>query len=55
LVSGWWAHYFPQPEFLGFCYSAVRVGYVADFSRQADLPEAGEGLAVCFQGLAGVG
>ena len=31
------------------------MGYVADFSRQADFSEAGERLAIRFQGLAAVG
>ena len=46
----WWAQHFPKPEFLGLRHSAVRVGYVADFSCQADFSEAGQGLAVGFQG-----
>ena len=54
-IAGWWAEHFPQTELARLCDSPVRVGYVADLTGEADLPEAGQGLAVCIEGPARVG
>ena len=45
----------PARIFAGLCHAAIGVGDVAHLSRQADLSEAGQGLAVDLQGSAGVG